>query len=143
MSSFLLIANLILAVLCIVFIVKNILVKYRTSKSKLKLPIVIILIITSLILSLVGLYKGFFLDEQKLTLKAQLPKAYGRIVDGIPEEENIKKYLEEVEKEIDKLKLPTILGYGSFLLAFATQKSIFKEEKKNKGKGLWDLNKFK
>jgi len=144
MLTVLIIANIILAVLTITFIVKNLLIDFKQSKSKIKNICTLILPIAILILSLSASMENFAMIEYRNTLEKDLLTVNDTLVTG-----EFQRGKEEIEEELKALDRKenysiafTVICYLSYGALLAIHKNISKEIKETKANGTWQLNKY-
>jgi uncharacterized SAM-binding protein YcdF (DUF218 family) len=148
MLGILIILNCILAVMTVTFAIKNVIVKFNWSKSKLKNSGVIFFIIIILILSLICSVGAIRMDDYTNQLKNDLSKVDNFVVVGaggieINQKEGMQEELDLVNSQRVEVLICTILGYLFFACLWALHKNIIKEINETKPTGSWDLNKYK
>jgi glycerol-3-phosphate acyltransferase PlsY len=148
MLGILFILNLILAVMACIFAIKNVLVNFKESKSRLKNSGVIFFIIIILVLSLIGSVSAMRMEEHTSQLKSNLSNVDNFIHIGeggveINQREEIQKQLDLVNSERVKVLIFTILGYLFFACLWALHKNIIKEISGTKVTGGWGQSKYK
>jgi len=144
MLTALIIANIILTVLTITFVVKNLLINFIQSKSKIKNLCTVILPIAILILSLAASMESYWMIDHRNMLEKELLTVNETLVTGEPQRG--KKEIEEELKTLKRTENYSIaytviccLSYGSLLVI---HKNISKEINEVKSDGTWDLNKY-
>lgn len=148
MLVILIILNLILAVMIGKFTIKNLLVNFKESKSKLKNSGVIFFIIIILILSLTCSVSAIGIDAHANQLKGNLSNIDNFIhIDDrgivINQKEEIQTKINLVYSKRVNVLIFTILGYLSFACLWALHKNIIKETNEAKTTASWDLSKYK
>lgn len=131
MSTLIIVLNLLLGIICVIFIARNLMFHFKGSESGIKNMIYLGFLIVALFCALSGLCKGI-----------SIKKEIGQL--GIAQ--NIDKWnVKYIEKNIEIAKKSlfriTILGYGCLLGAYLMFKNIGREISKNIGKpkknGIW------
>jgi len=148
MVSFLILANAVLVVLTSIFIVKEILIDFKESKSKIKNISIYVLTIIVLFLSLIIGRQAFFISEYQDTLESELRNELRNenkkvIIENAAEiKEDTERTLEELKSKENVLILYTVLGYVLFGCTIAFNNNIRKEIKNRKSEGKWDIKKL-
>lgn len=143
----LLVLNLILAAIVGIFTIKNFIVNFKVSKSKLKNIMVIFFIISILVLSLEGALSALTINENINKLTNDLSKIDNTVLVGVGRVEINKK--EEIQVQLDfengrktQVLRYTTLGWIFFAGLWTLHRNILKEISETKKTGSWDLSKF-
>lgn len=144
MLTTLIILNIILAVLTVIFIVKELLINFKESKSKIKTSCLFIFVIISLFFAFVAGSGGFFISQQRDMLENELLTVdkLGYAGESPQKREDIEEELKNLKRDENALIIYTSVGYLSFGCLLLINKNILKEMKAIKSNGKWDLDKF-
>jgi hypothetical protein len=148
MLVLLLVLNLILAAIVGIFTIKNFIVNFKVSKSKLKNIVMIFFIISTLVLSLSGALSAVTVNDNINQLTSDLTKADNAVLVQvgnikINKKGEIQMQLDlENGKKIQVLRY-TALGWIFFACLWTLHRNILKEISETKKTGSWDLSKFK
>ena len=141
MLGFLIMLNVILMLLCIVFIIKLKTINPIKSKRKSKNILINLCVILSLIMCISSLYTGFRISGQKIILEYDLSndanvenneaaKNKSDYSNRLSFKDLIIESLKDIDKAKNKLAAYTILSYGLYLMAYFLEKSVENEDKK-------------
>ncbi|SFA69406.1 hypothetical protein [Clostridium frigidicarnis] len=140
MLGFLIMLNVILMLLCIVFIIKLKTINPIKSKRKSKNILIKLCIILSLIMCISSLYTGFRISGQKIILEYDLSndandenneaaKNKSDYSNRLSFKDLIIESLKDIDKAKNKLAAYTILSYGLYLMAYFLEKSVENEDR--------------
>ena len=126
--------SLLLIILVVRFVIKNMFINFKTSRSKLKNIILILLVLSTFILSVSVEFAAIRVDEKVSYLKNQL--AINKSITIIGHDGNAINYAEEIETQIalaknkaTDLSLYTSLGFLFYLWLWMLNRSISNEIK--------------
>jgi glucan phosphoethanolaminetransferase (alkaline phosphatase superfamily) len=138
MLTILVILNALLAGLLGIFLVKNFLINYRTSKKLIRPILIISLIVIGLVCSLVGVTESFTLKENIDNLKNELSIAKDSvIINGVTEKEYIQSKLTYEENKIKFLPIYPIIGYITYPIILFINKKVIEESNKISTTARW------
>lgn len=134
----------ILAVFTIIFLAKNLLIKYNFSKNGFKNFIFIFFGITALVISNAVMLYGSNVRQYKASIELSLKEDHKNVLhDGVPEEVILQQQLKSAEKMITGAEIAAAAGYVFLGIAFLTSKNIKNENNNFVPKGKWNLKKYK
>ena len=133
MLVILLVTNIILGAIVGIFTIKNFIINFKVSKSKLKNIMIIFFIISTLALSLSGALSAVTINNNINQLTSDLAKSDNTVLVGVGSVEINKIYAMR----------DTALVCIFFACLWALHRNILKEISETKKTGTWDLNKFK
>ena len=148
MLVILLVTNIILGAIVGIFTIKNFIINFKVSKSKLKNIMIIFFIISTLALSLSGALSAVTINNNINQLTSDLAKSDNTVLVGVGSVEINKKEVIQVQLDLENgnkiyAMRDTALVCIFFACLWALHRNILKEISETKKTGTWDLNKFK
>jgi glucan phosphoethanolaminetransferase (alkaline phosphatase superfamily) len=111
MMNLILSLDIVLAIVTIVVLVKELLIKYNFSKKVFKNFIFIFCGIATVIILNASFIYGYSAQQHKASIELSIQKANPNVLyDGVTEEQRLKQQLVSVNKEIAQVKIATLIA---------------------------------
>lgn len=134
------IGNVVLFLGTILFLFKGVIKRYKGTNSKLKMPIISLLIITSFVITFTSGVGALLTQQKQAHIESEIKWSM-----KMNDEASIGRYADDIKQldnDINERLKQCLIGYASIFIAFAIRKSIDKE-KMDYVKQRWNWDKLK
>lgn len=134
------IGNVVLFLGTLLFLFKGVIKRYKGTNSKLKMPVIIILIITAFTITFTSGVGALLNEQGQANINSEIKWSV-----KMGDETSIARYgddLKELDKDMNERLKQCLIGYASIIVAFAIRKSIDRE-RMDYVKQRWNWEKLK
>lgn len=134
------IGNVVLFLGTLLFLFKGVIKRYKGTNSKLKMPVIIILIIIAFTITFTSGVGALLNEQGQSNINSEIKWSV-----KMGDESSIARYgddLKELDKDMNERLKQCLIGYASIIIAFAIRKSIDRE-RMDYVKQRWNWEKLK